>query len=385
MKKRYTLTININNDDPNIKRIGKSHIQFLEAGYWLSFSNGYGFTDKDLSTLGLNTILDIDSSEIQDKTFFRNTDLNLPRQKMDLLKDKYNVKVSRNGDKADYHIISNKFLSKIITYSWYSDSTFSAVYEMLKNFKQKDLVSESGLDKFRQILNDTPKDSMVYVNVTHNYHTTYAKPVENIIHEVQKIVKQIKVAEQDKEQGRNMIIESDRAPEYLQLISQKDKLVLDTAMINVIDEGLAVIKNDEYDRIQEMVLSSDRDTRSLVVEMLANCNVLKSFDVVSGIYYWHYEWLKDTNNWNTVNVKSLRQQMKSYEGGTSLNNIYGYNNYLSTLAADNKLTKFAVDKTREKLLKKFLNTSVGEAADVFTIDLSSIKLTEKYQNQVIDE
>ena len=77
--------------------------------------------------------------------------------------------------------------------------------------------------------------------------------------------------------------------------------------------------------------------------------------------------------------------MKSYEGGTSLNNIYGYNNYLSTLAADNKLTKFAVDKTREKLLKKFLNTSVGEAADVFTIDLSSIKLTEKYQNQVIDE
>ena len=50
-------------------------------------------------------------------------------------------------------------------------------------------------------------------------------------------------------------------------------------------------------------------TRSIALEMLANCNVNKSFDVVSGLYYWwHYDWCKNTNNWNTVNVKALRNR-----------------------------------------------------------------------------
>jgi hypothetical protein len=48
------------------------------------------------------------------------------------------------------------------------------------------------------------------------------------------------------------------------------------------------------------------DNRALALEMLANCNIDKSFDVVSGIYWWYYDWLKTANNWNTVNVKAMR-------------------------------------------------------------------------------
>ena len=83
--------------------------------------------------------------------------------------------------------------------------------------------------------------------------------------------------------------------------------------------------NNELENIQQMITSSDRDNRSLALEMLANCNVNASFDVVSNIYYWQYDWLKDTNNWNTVNVKALRSKMKAFEGGGSLSNCYCYN------------------------------------------------------------
>ena len=134
-----------------------------------------------------------------------------------------------------------------------------------------------------------------------------------------------------------------------------------------------------------MIDSSDRDNRSLALEMIANCNIEKSFDVVSGIYYWHYDWLKATTNWNTVNVKAFRKRMKSYEGGHNVQNIFSFNNYLNALAKDRKLTKFAVDSTREKLHTTFLGNTVGPNADVFKVDLESLYINEELTNKIISD
>ena len=69
-------------------------------------------------------------------------------------------------------------------------------------------------------------------------------------------------------------------------------MVYDSQICNIIDAELAVIENTEYDNIKNMITSADMENRSLTIEMLANCNIEKSFDVVSGLYYWHYDWLK---------------------------------------------------------------------------------------------
>ena len=86
-----------------------------------------------------------------------------------------------------------------------------------------------------------------------------------------------------------------------------NKLIMDGQLLDIIDEDLAVIDNTQYDQIENMIKSSDRDNRNMAVEMIANCNINKSFDVVSGIYWWHYDWFKDTDHWNSVNVKSLQK------------------------------------------------------------------------------
>ena len=160
---------------------------------------------------------------------------------------------------------------------------------------------------------------------------------------------------------------------------------MDGQLLDIIDEDLAVIDNTQYDQIENMIKSSDRDNRNMAVEMIANCNINKSFDVVSGIYWWHYDWFKDTDHWNSVNVKAMRQQLKDYEGGHSNSGIWSYNAYIERLANDGKLTKFAVDKTREKLMKDFLGSYVGPTANVFSVDLDNLKLKEKFETQVIDE
>ena len=136
-----------------------------------------------------------------------------------------------------------------------------------------------------------------------------------------------------------------------------------------------------------MIKSSDRENRSLALEMLANCNVNKSFDVVSNIYYWHYDWLKDTNNWNTVNVKALRAKMKTFEGGGSIGTIYSYNSYIKNLVEHDKLTKFAIDDTRKRLYKNIISDLAGTDNEgaVFNIDIESITLKNKLIENIINE
>jgi hypothetical protein len=119
--------------------------------------------------------------------------------------------------------------------------------------------------------------------------------------------------------------------------------------------------------------------------MLANCNIDKSFDVVSNLFYWQYDWLKDTSNWNTVNVKALRKRLKKYQGGTNNSMIYSYDNYIKNLIKDKKLTKFALDNTRERLYKNVLHDIGGNNANVFSISLDNVKLKDNLTDNLIKE
>ena len=59
-------------------------------------------------------------------------------------------------------------------------------------------------------------------------------------------------------------------------MSNPEKIIFDTEVSDIIDEGLAEISDDEFETIKQMITSGDKDSRSLAVEMLANCNINKS-------------------------------------------------------------------------------------------------------------
>ena len=50
-----------------------------------------------------------------------------------------------------------------------------------------------------------------------------------------------------------------------------------------------------------------------------------------------------------------------------------------------KLTKFAVDETREKLHSTLLNSFIGPSSEMFKVDLDNLKISDKYKTNVIDE
>ena len=215
------------------------------------------------------------------------------------------------------------------------------------------------------------RNSIVQIPNFYNTATTgFLNSLSDILH----------IRREQLQQGRHIILKPNQFKDFNDVINSKAVVAFDTDISAIIYSDLAVISNEEYDRIEAMATSNDIDNRTLVLEMLANCNIEKSFDVVSGIYWWHYDWLKDTNNWNTVNVKAIRMLLKKYEGGHNISNLYSFNAYIKNLYEDRKLTKFAIDKTREKLLNTLLSPSVGPGSQVFKVALENLVLTDKYNN-----
>ena len=183
--------------------------------------------------------------------------------------------------------------------------------------------------------------------------------------------------------NRDYVLKTDKVPIYNSILNCQAQVVTDIDICNIIDQDLAVLDTSQYKTIHSMIISNDIDNRSLALEMLSNCNINKSFDVVSSLYYWNWDWLKSTNNWNTVNVKAFRKRMKSYEGGRCTTSIYSFNNYIQKLIDDNKLTQYAVDETRKKLHSTLLDSLIGKGSDVFKVDLDSLQLSENLNNKIL--
>jgi len=385
MKKKYNL--NIKNNEGAVRKIDgvyklteKAFEVVLTDNYWVGYSKGYYVSDEDKKLLNI----DFKNKEkfiIQDKILYRYPKLNLPRQKVDLLKEKYNVKVSRDLEKADAHIISENLINSMFTKAWHKSSTMIEFHSFVQDLKHKDFLTECAIKKINKIFSEIPNDSMLHANV--NYYqsdSVHAALLETVDNSMDVHMK----AKEWNENNKDLLIIAKYSEDYINIINNTKKIIYDTDVTNIIDNELAIIENDQFDTIYKMVTSSDKDSRSLALEMLANCNIDKSFDIVSHIFYWEYEWLKSTTNWSTINVKALRNRMNQYQGAVHLSAIWTYNNYINLLISDNKLTKFALDKTREKLYNHVLGNLVGSSADVFHIPLDSLVIRNSLKEKIIN-
>lgn len=378
MRPKYKFNISLYDEhiDSNGK-IKASAIEFFKIEeQWLYNKNGWQVETEDLEKLGL-PIVDTDQEiDLQDKKIYRFPKITLPRQKMDLIKDKYNCKVIRDITKADISIVSLKLFDALIERTWASSIPYQSLFQVVKWLKaDKNAFTDLATVKIQEFLNETPTFSMIDFNV--NKHWNGSNP--KLYDEVNKYMVD---EDLNNEEGSDWILPKKNAEAFNNLLQSTSQIVFDTDISNIIDSELAVIENDKYEDILKMIESTDIDNRSLAVEMMANCNIEKSFDVVSGLYYWKYDWFKNTNNWNSVNVKAMRNRLKAYEGVHNTNSIYSFNNYLSLLAKDRKLTRFAVDRSRKQLLNTLLGPIVGDSSDIFKVDLDNLYIVDKIEENV---
>ncbi len=368
MQKLYKITLSTgDNCVSQDQKFTSSAFNVQELGNYVANNPGWHITKSFIREHLLpenNNVINL-----QDKNIYRYPKLTLPTQKVDLLKDKYNLKVTRKINTADYRVISTKYLESILENSWDKVFDFSICFKFFKHLVEEKLLSESGYTKAKQIVEGLPKDCKVIINRPWSYGTTDKLTVN-------------KFEFPENHSNRIVYVKKTMVPVLNDIMNTNpEKIIFDTEVSDIIDEGLAEINDDQFETIKQMITSSDVDSRSLAVEMLANCNISKSFNIVSYLYYWHYDWFKDTSNWQSVNIKTFRKRMKKYEGGIS-EGIHSYNQYIQLLIQDGKLTTFVLNKTRERLYKNILGGVIGDTAAVFTMPIDCLNIKEEMQKHI---
>ena len=141
MKKFYQIQLNFDEGitkDARGKHVLSTGISLSDEGLFITNTNSWNITAQDLKYC--NIVASKDTIDLQDKSIYRFPKLNLPRQKVDLLKDKFNLKVVRNKDKADYHVISHKFLGSLFHNNWDTAITFKELYNVFNTWKENNLL-----------------------------------------------------------------------------------------------------------------------------------------------------------------------------------------------------------------------------------------------------
>lgn len=376
-KKHYKLEITVSAQDSTWlngkEKLGIGCFNLKEDGYYFGRSESWFPQEKELDLLGI--VISDKTIDLQDKKIYRYPNLELPRQKVDLLKTKFNVKIIRDAELADIHIISDKLILNLLTLDWSKSLTYAQMFDVFNTLKQNDELTESGLDKCKELLSIIEKDAYICIQVFKDYR--YTSPVADSIAN--------KVSDFDFDGNKDIIVRDNNLVLYDQLRNSIALIVKDVEINKIISEDLAVIGEDQFDQVSKMIQSQDKDNRTLAVEMLANCNVEESFDIVSFLFFWYYDWFKDTNNWNNINVKTLRKRLEKFSGGKDNNRQWAYDQYVQLLHDENKLTDFIVQKTIKKMYDSVIKNTFGCKNNVFSIDLESIYLVDKFKNSIIEK
>lgn len=376
-KKHYMLHITVSAQDSTWangkERLGVGCFSLKEDGYYFGRAKSWYPNDEEIALL--NIVTSDKTIDLQDKKIYRYPNLELPRQKVDLLKTKFNVKIIRDAELADIHIVSDKLITNLLTLDWGKSITYAQMFELFKTLKENDELTESGLDKCRELLSIIEKDAYIRINICKDYR--YTSPVADTIHD--------KLSDFHYDGNRDIVVRDDNMALYNQLRNATALIVKDVEINKIISEDLAVISEEQFEQVSKMITSQDRDNRTLAVEMLANCNVEESFDIVSFLFFWYFDWFKDTNNWNNINVKTLRKRLEKFSGSKDTNRQWAYDHYIILLHEENKITDFIVQKTIKKMYDSVLKNTFGCKNTVFSIDMDSIYLVDKFKNSIIEK
>lgn len=306
-------------------------------------------------------IPEFDKNNLKDAKFYRTPKLALPQNKMQLLKDKYNVKVVRDIDKADYVITSDRYFESLTQYYWYDYYSATVIKEQYLP-KIKTEVSEFIYNKISDFVNHAEREEG-FIQIHARFPYNFGLPIATVHRKLRD--------------GHCFWMVKD-AKNFNFLLDNSDKLVRDSQIVNYCNEDSVILSPEECKSISQMIQSGEKDTMSLALEMMANCNVEKSYDKIALIFaFYRYE-ITNANNWNSVNIKSLRKQFDEIPGVDGSNG-WGFNQLVRCLHAKKMLTPFAVGAISNKMCKTILsNVGLTSEESVFDIKAKDLKLKPEY-------
>jgi hypothetical protein len=377
-KNIYSLSMNahqyVDETDPSKIMITKDNFKIELLGRYIQATNGYYDTPEVLDNLV--TINSIDLSKIN--TIYRLPNLALSRDKLNNVKEKYNIKVIRDMHMADLIVISNKTTEKIMKRKWswalLTKSQFKKLFNSYTGAVHLEVQAE--IDEF---LTTKMKDEDMICTYSNNY---YHNPSNMFAKSELKILLD-DINTRDTQTFVYIPLENEKQWDII--FDSRYKLVSDVYMNQICSEDSIIIDKEMYSRLIEMLKSTAED-KTLAMSMMSNCNITESKTYIALLFYHFGEQMKSYKTWNQVAFKTLRKQFDKYMLAWGSGHSSQYSELIKKLAEDDALTTHAVEHILDLTFKKVVESSSGFNQDgsVFKIDRVHVSLKDEYKEKIKD-
>lgn len=366
-------------DMKNDRPLSAKHWEIKKAMFISEGYNNYHDKLKGIASQLNITQQDVDWNKIN--FIYRHPGITLSRDKLSYLKDKYNISVIRDKTKADLEIVSEKTFTKFVTSSYGLSLSSVSSYKTIFD-KYKDLFDEDTTEKLWGIFDDpTLQDTIIGIDISTSYY--HDDHIENTrVASFGDELAKLKTRHINYIKGEDM-----ESYKYLLSISEANRTVLDTYVNEAASEDSVIINSEVYENISSMLRSVNQEDVVMGMTMMANCNIQKSKTYLGLLFFHYLENCKHIKTWNQVGFKTLRQDFDKYMiGGWNSGHTSRYTQLITMLAEDDALTTEVVESILDLVFKNVLQGSSGFNEDcAFQIDRPNVKLTEKFQKQVISE
>jgi hypothetical protein len=300
---------------------------------------------------------------LEKESFYRTPNITLPQNKMALLKDKYKISVKRDMDKANYIITSDIYFKSLFHQQWDSYSVYHNVKEHFDKNKQFFKDYKVMEDFFDNIEEDNEDLNNVYISIK-------LKCIWDIRQNLDPSLKSM--ANGDGLQLKEICYMKDEG--MIDILNSHTKLASDDYMLAKCNEDSVILSALDLKNISQMLKSGDKESGTMALEIMANCNIEKSYDKIALMFAFYPNYMKECSNWNSVNVKSMRKRFSGVDE-ISFHYTYGFEKLLKNLYKNNALTSFA----QRVILKKIYDTTLTRIgltreASIFDFKLEDLKI-----------
>jgi hypothetical protein len=359
--------------DDKDEKLSMKHITVEKC--LLVSSNGNWNANSRLTDIQFQSLVQPKLDWTKVKTIYRYPHLDLSRDKLSILKDKYGTKVVRDPNKADVRIISKKGIDKLTT-SYYrcSLSSLGFIVDIYK--KNTQVLSLKLQHKLNHLVEKFGRDHKVILEGGYNRYYGGSKvanqPVFDILEDLEKI----------EGSGYTTVIKGDNIDQYKCHMDPNIVFVEDVYVNHVTSEDSIAIDDTNFEQINNMLKSpSDREVG---MTMMANCNIAKSITWVGLLFYHNWENMKGTKTWTQVAFKTLKKQFEKYNFSYHSSDISTYSSLIKLLIDDNALTIEAVNHIQKLVFDEVICRDDGfnKKDQVFELNINSIKLTDDAKSHI---
>ena len=314
--------------------------------------------------------------------------LSLSRDKLSILKDKYDIKQIRNKHHADVSIVSEKTYSKLIHMEYgYQNSNFSKNrFITVKLPEIKEVCTDDAYLYLYDMVSNLPDD--VIVNVKNSYSSWNNSDEFNN----SKLSDYFCQGSNDGMWKDNDIddvvyVKTENENAWNEITDPHRVYVSDTYVNEVCSEDSIILDWEEYKNILKM-LKATNDDKAVAMTLMANCKIAESKTALGLLFYHMGESMKGTKVWNQVAFKTLRKQFDHYMiSGWNSAHTTNFSSLIKKLAQDNALTEQAMKHICELVFKRVLTEGCGFGHEecAFEMNLEDVRLTSEYKEKLKKE